>query len=257
MLISPAMAVGDLLSQGLGSLTFVVVMLVMVTMFGGLLWVPVSLAVALLLGVAERRLINQRWGAFFVFASLTSEDRLQKPPAALAIVITGCSSGFGFRLATRLANAGVFVFAGVRREIDGEQLRKGTFNPERMHPLLLDVTNEQDVLSATVAVDEILSKKQLSLLGLVNNAGYGDYAPIEAMSVKRMKKMFDGEPSSAARMRNSQSSSQCIWSGDNDASLLAPSQEILRQSSTFYANREHQQRGWESVFASVWSILCE
>lgn len=120
--------------------------------------------------------------------------RLERPPSGLAVVITGCSSGFGFRLATRLANAGVYVFAGVRREVDGENLRKATFNPKHLHPLPLDVTKEEEVLAATVAVDNLLSKKSLSLLAVINNAGYGDYGPIETVSTKRMRNMFEGAP---------------------------------------------------------------
>eukprot|EP00339_Tiarina_fusa_P011249 CAMPEP_0117019996 /NCGR_PEP_ID=MMETSP0472-20121206/15257_1 /TAXON_ID=693140 ORGANISM="Tiarina fusus, Strain LIS" /NCGR_SAMPLE_ID=MMETSP0472 /ASSEMBLY_ACC=CAM_ASM_000603 /LENGTH=230 /DNA_ID=CAMNT_0004725085 /DNA_START=366 /DNA_END=1054 /DNA_ORIENTATION=- len=72
-----------------------------------------------------------------------------------------------------------------------------------MHTLILDVTNEEHVLAATVTVgeehvlaatvtvDEVLSKKGLTLLALVNNAGYAEYAPIEVMSTKRIRNMFE------------------------------------------------------------------
>ena len=69
--------------------------------------------------------------------------RLLSVPEGNAVLITGCSSGFGYRLATRLANQGTLVFAGVRKEEDGDNLKKGTLHPDNIHTLILDVTKEE------------------------------------------------------------------------------------------------------------------
>merc|ERR1712137_20821 len=170
----------SLFSQAHSSVTYVItfscIILAILVPFFDIIWVPMIFFFCIGLGCIERRYLNKT---------------LQKPPQNTAVVITGCSSGFGFRLATRLADQGVYVFAGVRKEEDGEKLRKGTLQPALMHPLILDVTKEQHILPAVTAVDETLPKKELKFLALVNNAGYAEYAPIEVMSTKRVRNMFE------------------------------------------------------------------
>ena len=61
-------------------------------------------------------------------------------------VVTGASTGIGQACALHLTRAGWRVFAGVRREQDGERLREQAGN--RLVPVILDVTDEGSVQAA-------------------------------------------------------------------------------------------------------------
>ena len=92
-----------------------------------------------------------------------------------AIVVTGTSTGIGAATAVHLAETGFHVFAGVRRETDGETLRAQTSKP--LTPLIIDVTDEQTISAAASTVAEAVGDR--GLVGLVNNAGIAKPAPLE------------------------------------------------------------------------------
>ena len=60
------------------------------------------------------------------------------------LLITGASTGIGRATAEYLAGRGWRVFAGVRKEADGEQLRAANAN---ILPIILDVTKPEQILS--------------------------------------------------------------------------------------------------------------
>ena len=91
------------------------------------------------------------------------------------VVVTGTSTGIGAATAAHLVENGFHVFAGVRRKADGEALR--TRAPERVTPLVVDVTDDVAIASAAAAVTKVVGEHGLA--GLVNNAGIGVPAPIE------------------------------------------------------------------------------
>jgi len=103
------------------------------------------------------------------------------------IVITGTSTGIGRATALRLAAAGSHVFAGVRREEDGRslQLEAG----ERLTPVLLDVTDDAAIESATTQIATQTGEQGVQ--GLINNAGIGVGGPLEFMSREEMRRQFE------------------------------------------------------------------
>lgn len=109
----------------------------------------------------------------------------------MAVIVTGCSSGFGYSLATRLATSGVTVFAGVRKREDGEKVRAGTMKPENVHPILCDVTNVEQVAEAAREVRSVLEASGKKLLAVVNNAGYGEFSPVECIELSRIRSQFE------------------------------------------------------------------
>lgn len=99
-------------------------------------------------------------------------------PTAL---VTGARRGIGRATATRLADAGWSVFAGVRDEASLERLAAegGPFTP-----IKLDVTDQGDI----DALADVLPER---LDALVNNAAFALLGPLEAIPMKDLRRQFD------------------------------------------------------------------
>jgi len=102
-------------------------------------------------------------------------------------VITGTSSGIGRATALRLDAAGFRVFAGVRRQADGEALR-GAASP-RLVPLVLDVTDAASVEAAAKDVEATVGA--VGIQGLVNNAGIAVAAVLEFVDLDDLRRQFE------------------------------------------------------------------
>ena len=102
------------------------------------------------------------------------------------IVITGASTGIGRACALRLAQAGFEVFGGVRKEEDGETLRREA--SAGLTPLMLDVTNEDSIQAAVETVSGITGG---TLFGLMNNAGIGGSGPVEVTPIEETRKLIE------------------------------------------------------------------
>ena len=103
------------------------------------------------------------------------------------ILITGCSTGIGKACALHLDRKGYRVFAGVRKKKDAESLRSCA--SDRLHPLLLDVTDSESISGA---LDETKSRLNgQGLHGLVNNAGVAVSAPMECIPMDEFKKILN------------------------------------------------------------------
>jgi NAD(P)-dependent dehydrogenase (short-subunit alcohol dehydrogenase family) len=102
-----------------------------------------------------------------------------------AVVVTGASSGIGRACALELDKAGYRVFATVRQGKDAESLKQAA--SERLVPVMMDVTDEASVTSASTAV----AQEADGLAGLVNNAGVGMPGPIELIDVDDLRRQFE------------------------------------------------------------------
>ena len=111
-------------------------------------------------------------------------------PTAL---ITGASTGIGQATALRLAKAGWTVLAGVRHPDAGE--RTSPKAPAgRVQPLILDVTDLQQIVQAAARVSELGGGGESSpgrLDALVNNAGVGYGGPLELIHPDDLRTQFD------------------------------------------------------------------
>ena len=125
----------------------------------------------------------------FVIASLVV--MLAPLPPALAdtgedqkaVLITGATTGIGRAAAERLAAAGVFVYAGARKDADIEELNR----IENIKAVRLDVT-KQDQVDAAV---ELIRQDGRELWGLVNNAGVNVVAPLVVADEEDFRFLFD------------------------------------------------------------------
>ena len=122
-----------------------------------------------------------------------SRDRALKPTTTRrstqmrAVVITGTSTGIGRASALALDRLGFHVFAGVRKEADGESLR--SVASERLRPVHLDVTDEESIFAAGALVAE--SVGDAGLAGLVNNAGTTVPCPVEYLPLEAFRRQLD------------------------------------------------------------------
>ncbi|NHA13434.1 SDR family oxidoreductase [Thioalkalivibrio sp. XN279] len=102
------------------------------------------------------------------------------------VLVTGTSTGIGHSTALELARRGWRVFAGVRKEADGEALKREAEG--EVHIVLLDVADEASIDSATALLAEQTGGE---LHGLVNNAGVYLGGPLELMRPDEIRKTLD------------------------------------------------------------------
>lgn len=102
-----------------------------------------------------------------------------------SVLITGASTGIGEACALHLDRAGHTVFAGVRRQTDADRLASQA--SDRLTPLLLDVTDEEQIEAAAETVEEEAG----GLAGLVNNAGIARGGPLEYLPLDEWREQFE------------------------------------------------------------------
>ncbi|KAM3585125.1 uncharacterized protein V6R79_008255 [Siganus canaliculatus] len=106
-----------------------------------------------------------------------------------AVLITGCDSGFGHRLAQCLDLKGFTVFAGCLSPDGAGAQSLARQSSSNLKILKLDVTSEEDVQQAKKTVQEHLPEK--GLWAVVNNAGISDWAEIEWSTIQDFHNMVD------------------------------------------------------------------
>jgi NAD(P)-dependent dehydrogenase (short-subunit alcohol dehydrogenase family) len=129
----------------------------------------------------------------FLITSLLRQHLINKRldvSAGAAVLLTGSSTGIGEDAAIRLASKGVLVFAGVRKPEDGEKLKQKAGN-DKIVPILLDVTDEKQINESLSTVSSVLKEKNATLIGIVNNAGYSEYGPLELVPIEKVRRQFD------------------------------------------------------------------
>lgn len=100
-----------------------------------------------------------------------------------SVLVTGASSGIGRATALLLSEAGMVVYAGVRKTSDAESLESSASGDLR--PLILDVTSPAEVEAAVARIQE-----DGGLSGLVNNAGLYMGGPLELMTDEEIESTY-------------------------------------------------------------------
>ena len=98
------------------------------------------------------------------------------------VLITGCSSGLGEATARVFHNAGYLTIATARNLVDLASLAA-----LGCETLQLDVTDEDSRRAAVEATE-----RRFGPIGvLVNNAGYGQYGPLEEITPELLRRVFE------------------------------------------------------------------
>jgi NAD(P)-dependent dehydrogenase (short-subunit alcohol dehydrogenase family) len=103
------------------------------------------------------------------------------------VVVTGASTGIGWGCAKILIKKGFKVFGSVRKEADGERLKK-EFGAS-FTPLLFDITDAAAVKRGADQVAAVLGSE--TLLGLVNNAGIAVPGPLLFLDIDELRHQLE------------------------------------------------------------------
>lgn len=98
------------------------------------------------------------------------------------ILITGCSSGIGLTAAHYLKEKGYRVITACRKQQDLDSLAQQGFETVQ-----LDLDDSNSVEQAASAVLQMTNNR---LYALFNNAGFGVYGPLSAVSRQQMEQQF-------------------------------------------------------------------
>ncbi|EOD17772.1 hypothetical protein EMIHUDRAFT_310752 [Emiliania huxleyi CCMP1516] len=128
-------------------------------------WTVMLLLSALMAPLALIDGITKAW------ADASATEAAPAERAGLAIVVTGCDSGFGRSLAVALAERGYTVFAGCLSPESASSLT----GIHRLRACKMDVTSDADVDSCVAAVHAWVEEGRGArrLLSVVSNAGRG------------------------------------------------------------------------------------
>ena len=106
---------------------------------------------------------------------------------AKSVLITGTSTGIGRGCVERMAADGWTVYAGVRKDSDGDTLKHAVSGDVR--PVLLDVTDQKQIDRVLAVLKEDIGDRGLD--GLVNNAGVNVGGPFEGITDDEWRWQFD------------------------------------------------------------------
>lgn len=125
-------------------------------------------------------------------AQAQTDTTAERKQGAQVIVITGTASGFGKAAAEKLVAKGHIVYGGDINVKGNKYLDK-----IGGHALKMDVTDDKQVWAG---IDRVISE-QGRIDVLINNAGYGEFATIENISIEDLKHQFDVNVFGYARLQ--------------------------------------------------------
>ncbi len=104
-----------------------------------------------------------------------------------SILVTGASTGIGEACALHFDRLGWQVFAGVRRDQDGDRLKAQAVG--RFHPVNIDVTDRASVEQGAKEIETALDGRGLT--AVVNNAGVAVGGPVEYVPLDEWRRQLE------------------------------------------------------------------
>ncbi|QKG71530.1 SDR family oxidoreductase [Erythrobacter mangrovi] len=123
--------------------------------------------------------------------ALAGDEQASADLSGKAILITGCSSGFGRLSAELFARSGAKVFATMRNvpRAEADELRQLASDEKLdLHVIEIDVLDDAMVVAGVAEAERIAGR---GLDVLVNNAGIGITGPVEVQDMEATKLAFD------------------------------------------------------------------
>ena len=149
------------------------------------------------------------------------------------ILVVGASSGFGFELTQVLLKRGHIVYA-VARHVD----KMKPLHELGAHVMAMDVTDQKTINDCI----NVMIKNHHKIDILFNNAGYGQYGPVDLDRYDEIKSMYDVNLFGAARVNHAvlphmrkQKSGRIIITGSLVSNLSLP-------GLGWYASTKHALR---------------
>lgn len=105
------------------------------------------------------------------------------------VLITGCSSGFGYLTALKFSRNNYYTFASVRNPNSTGAKKLQEIAQKESLPLEIIQIDVQNEISIKKAIDYIKKQKKLIDI-LVNNAGYGYLGTIEETTIEEIKALY-------------------------------------------------------------------
>ena len=115
------------------------------------------------------------------------------------VLITGCSSGFGYLTALKFARNRYQTFAGVRdlESPGAKKLEELKIQEDlQLEVLKIDVTDNESVRRGVEAI--LRQEKRIDIL--INNAGFGTVGPVEEFSLDEIKDQYETNVYGVLRM---------------------------------------------------------
>lgn len=133
-------------------------------------------------------------GAFIATASFAQTDEVEAKLdlSGKNILITGCSSGFGYLGALHYARLGAKVFASMRnlpRPEADELIKIARDEGLDIEVIPLDVLDEGQIDNAMTHIDKALGGGMVDVL--INNAGIGITSPVEIQDMEATRLIFE------------------------------------------------------------------
>nr|XP_032830683.1 D-beta-hydroxybutyrate dehydrogenase, mitochondrial-like [Petromyzon marinus] len=156
------------------------------------LWLPALLQA--LLGSRTALAIVAAYGAFALTLSKPAVPRGSLAASGKAVLVTGCDSGLGRLLATRLHSHGFSVLAACLHKDDGGEGARALESQasERLRVLQMDVRSDEQVARAKELVQQYLQQQHMQgLWGVVNNAGVTALGDAEQVPVDLYRDVTD------------------------------------------------------------------
>jgi len=176
--------------------------------------------------------------ALIVLFSTTNTNAQEKwdPGKKKVILITGTASGMGKAFAEKLKAEGHIVYGG---DIQYEKNRR-QLDSIGAHPLNMDVTKDEEVQAG---VDKIIAE-QGRIDILLNNAGYGLFAPIEEVAIQDAWKQFDVNMFGYARTVKAVLPYMRIQNQGRIINLTSMGGKIYTPLGGWYHATKHAIEGW-------------
>jgi NAD(P)-dependent dehydrogenase (short-subunit alcohol dehydrogenase family) len=211
-----------------------------------LLATPVIVVILHVQGIVNLLVWSMGWTGDGYYDPRRRQQEGSPPNTELAVIITGCDSGFGKEFALWADRAGYTVFAGCLSKESFAQFEEGC--RATMIPVLLDVTREEDVRKAVTTVESWLAEGSTAgtnnrlLHAVCNNAGIIMPGLVDWIDVATVERVMDGTRYHSVHRRcpyrytNSLSSSlpfltysQFLWNGTLLQGIFATSEKAVRE----------------------------